>query len=130
MTRIVTIDIHLVQIGPAVTPQPSPFCGKIEASQSKLTDSGHAVAIKGDRIVNTNPHVPVGGAFVSPPTDDGRIVNAGQSKFNVGGSPLATTGGAFERCDDIAPRSPVASAAVGKFGKLRIASLPCLLTGS
>jgi uncharacterized Zn-binding protein involved in type VI secretion len=103
--RIVAIDTHLVQPSGPVSPVPSPcpFSGPITGGvSSDVFINGLPAATIGSTAVNTPVHVPVGGIFVNPPTNQGRVVS-GSATVLINGKAAARAGDQAETCNDPAP---------------------------
>lgn len=103
--RIVAIDTHLVQPSGPVSPVPSPcpFSGPITGGvSSDVFINGLPAATIGSTAVNTPVHVPVGGIFVNPPTNQGRVVS-GSATVLINGKAAARVGDQAETCNDPAP---------------------------
>jgi uncharacterized Zn-binding protein involved in type VI secretion len=76
--KIVGTDIHILMVptpgGPVPTPTPSPFNGTITTNTS--TDvfiEGKPTATVQSGAVNMPPHIPAGGPFQKPPSNQGKI---------------------------------------------------------
>jgi uncharacterized Zn-binding protein involved in type VI secretion len=103
--RIVAIDTHLVQPSGPVSPVPSPcpFSGPITGGvSSDVFINGLPAATIGSTAVNTPVHVPVGGIFVNPPTNQGRVAS-GSATVLINGKAAARAGDQAETCNDPAP---------------------------
>jgi uncharacterized Zn-binding protein involved in type VI secretion len=101
----VAIDTHLVQPSGPVSPVPSPcpFSGPITGGvSSDVFINGLPAATIGSTAVNTPVHVPVGGIFVNPPTNQGRVVS-GSATVLINGKAAARVGDQAETCNDPAP---------------------------
>ena len=102
---IVATDTHLVQppgTSPPV-PGPYPFNGTIDGNlSSDVTIEGMPAATLGSTATNTPPHIPVGGTFVNPPTNQGTIT-AGSATVTINGKPAARAGDTAITCNDPAP---------------------------
>lgn len=99
--RVVATDIHLIQPpGPvSPVPVPHPFNGTINAGciPSVLID-GMPAAVAGSIAFNP-PHLPIGGSFVVPPRNQGRIIQ-GSATVMIGGKPAARAGDTALTCND------------------------------
>lgn len=104
MSRIIVTDVHLVQKGNTVVPERQQFEGVVVSTQRKVFVDTKPVAVEQDRVVNARPHVPVGGSFVTPPSNDGRLTSAGQCKLVIERNPAVCDQGMLHRCDDACPR--------------------------
>jgi uncharacterized Zn-binding protein involved in type VI secretion len=100
--RIVALDMHLIQPPGPTSPVmvPHPFSGIIDGSVSAdVTIGGAAAATVGSSASNTPPHIPIGGAFVNPPTNQGSIT-AGSATVTINGKAAARAGDQARTCDD------------------------------
>lgn len=100
--RIVAIDMHLIQPPPIATPVmvPHPFSGIIDAGVSRnVTIGGAAAATVDSTATNTPPHLPIGGTFVNPPSNQGTIT-AGSATVTINGKAAARAGDQARTCDD------------------------------
>jgi uncharacterized Zn-binding protein involved in type VI secretion len=100
--RIVAIDTHLIQPpGPtSPAPVPHPFSGIIDGSlAATVTIEGRPAATVESTATNTPPHIPIGGTFVSPPSNRGTIVMVSQ-RVKMGGKAAARTGDQAKTCND------------------------------
>src|SRR5690348_11766640 len=76
--QITAVDTHIVLIpspgGPVPTPLPHPFNGIIDGNLStNVNIMGMPAATVGSTADNTPPHIPQGGPFQIPPTNQGQI---------------------------------------------------------
>ena len=103
--RIAAIDTHLIQ-PPAPTspvPTPCPFSGPITAGLSgNVFVEGLPAATVGSTATNTPGHVPIGGTFVVPPTNQGEVVS-GSATVLINGAPAARAGDRAQTCNDPVP---------------------------
>jgi uncharacterized Zn-binding protein involved in type VI secretion len=100
--RIVGIDIHLIQPPGPVPPVtvPHPFSGVIDTGVStNVLINGRGAALKDSGATNTPPHVPIGGTFVSPPSNRASVV-MGSSTVRINGKPAARAGDPANTCND------------------------------
>lgn len=105
--RIEAVDVHIVLVvdGPDVTPTPEelPFNGIIDAGCSaNVMIMGAAAATVGSTATNEPPHIPIGGEFQDPPTNQGSIVS-GSGTVLINGRPAARLGDTANTCNDPAP---------------------------
>lgn len=103
--RVTAMDVHLIQPpGPiAPTPVPHPFDGIVNGSLSPdVLIEGQPAATVSSTAVNTPPHLPLGGSFVNPPTNQATIVS-GSATVLVNGKPAARTGDTATTCNDPVP---------------------------
>lgn len=101
---IVATDTHIVMIpspgGPVPTPLPHPFVGQIDSELSDdVNIDGQAAATQGSKASNSPPHIPQGGSFQSPPSDQGEIIKGSSSVF-INGKPAARLGDTASTCND------------------------------
>lgn len=106
--QVVGTDVHIIMIpspgGPVPTPLPHPFSGKIMSGCS--TDvfiGGQPAAVVGSKAQCLPPHIPQGGPFQKPPTNDGTISGPGSATVLINGKPAAKTGDQVMTCNDPAP---------------------------
>jgi uncharacterized Zn-binding protein involved in type VI secretion len=105
--QIVATDIHIILVpspgGPVPTPLPHPFSGIIDGSLSAdVMIMGRPAATAGSTATNTPPHIPQGGSFQVPPTNQGTIISGSGTVF-VNGKPAARNGDPAQTCADPAP---------------------------
>jgi uncharacterized Zn-binding protein involved in type VI secretion len=58
--------------------------------------------VVGSQAVNQPPHIPAGGPFQVPPTNQGTIIS-GSATVLIGGQPSARNGDTAMTCNDPAP---------------------------
>lgn len=114
--QVVGVDTHIVMIpspgGPVPTPLPTPFTGKLDgALASTVFVEGKAAAVKGSKAKNQPQHVPAGGPFQKPPSNEG-TVDAGSATVFFDGKEAARLGDTATTCNDPAD-APVGVVAVG-----------------
>lgn len=100
--RVTAIDMHLIQPPPPATPVmvPHPFSGIIDSAVSTdVTIAGTPAATVNSTATNTPPHVPIGGTFVNPPSNQATIV-AGSATVTINGKAAARAGDRARTCDD------------------------------
>ncbi len=103
--KIVGTDIHILMIPaaagvPVPTPTPMPFNGMITSGLS--TDvfiEGKPAATVQSGAVNMPPHIPAGGPFQKPPTNQGKIMIGSTGVF-INGKPAARQGDTAITCND------------------------------
>lgn len=105
--QITAVDTHIVLIpspgGPIPTPLPHPFNGIIDGNLStNVNIMGMAAATVGSTADNTPPHIPQGGPFQIPPTNQGQIM-MGSSTVMINSKPAARGGDTAMTCNDPAP---------------------------
>jgi uncharacterized Zn-binding protein involved in type VI secretion len=109
MTDQVTgVDIHIVMIpspgGPVPTPLPHPFSGQIMSGCSTdVLIGGQPAAVVGATANCIPPHIPQGGPFQIPPTNQGTIMPPGSPMVLINGKPAARVGDQVMTCNDPAP---------------------------
>ena len=107
--KIVGVDIHIIMIpspgGPVPTPLPHPYNGMInDGLSSTVKIMGMPAAIVGSKSTNLPPHIPQGGPFQSPPSNQGEIIMGSPNVLigNGGGGGGGGTGGGGESDADTA----------------------------
>lgn len=111
---IVATDTHIYMIpaaagAPVPTPLPSPFNGLINGGCSTdVMIEGKPAAVVGSTAANTPPHLPQGGPFQVPPSNQGTII-AGSATVMINGKPAARAGDTANTCNDPAGVAPVGS---------------------
>jgi uncharacterized Zn-binding protein involved in type VI secretion len=100
--QVTAIDMHLIQPpGPAPpAPVPHPFTGIIDnnLSQNVKIMSMPAATVT-STCTNTPPHIPIGGTFVKPPSNQGTIVSGSATVF-INNKPAARSGDTVITCND------------------------------
>lgn len=114
---ITATDIHIVLIpspgGPVPTPLPHPFMGILTGNLSpNVNIMGMPAAAQGSTADNTPPHIPQGGPFQLPPTNQGQILTGSANVF-INGRPAARSGDTALTCSDPAPLPAGTVAAAG-----------------
>jgi uncharacterized Zn-binding protein involved in type VI secretion len=101
--RIVALDNHLIQPPGAPPPPmivPHPFSGVLDGGLSQnVKVEGRPAATVGSTATNTPPHLPLGGAFVNPPRNQGRVIE-GSATVLINGKPAARAGATALTCND------------------------------
>lgn len=102
--HIVAVDTHIVMIpspgGPIPTPLPSPFDGIINNNVSEnVKIMGMFAATMGSMAENIPPHIPEGGPFQVPPTNQGQII-MGSATVMINNKPAARNGDTAMTCND------------------------------
>lgn len=102
--KIIATDTHVLMIpspgGPVPTPTPLPFNGTITTGLS--TDvfiDGKPAATVDSGAVNMPPHIPAGGPFQKPPSNQGKILTGSTGVF-INGKPAARQGDQAMTCND------------------------------
>jgi len=102
--RVTAVDMHLIQppSGPPVL-VPHPFSGIIDGALSTdVKINGLPAATVGSTATNTPPHIPQGGTFVIPPTNQGQI-SIGSTTVLINKEPAARAGDTALTCNDPIP---------------------------
>ena len=102
--KVMATDIHIVMIpspgGPIPTPLPHPFVGSLDgALSSDVNIGGKKAAVKGSTATNQPSHIPQGGSFQSPLSNQG-TVEMGSSSVNINGKAAARMGDTVKTCND------------------------------
>ena len=102
--RVTATDTHVIMVpspgGAIPTPTPHPFNGILSQNLSpNVYIGGMAAATVGSIAMNTPPHVPQGGPFQRPPSNQGRI-EMGSSTVFIGGRGAARNGDTAVTCND------------------------------
>jgi uncharacterized Zn-binding protein involved in type VI secretion len=105
--KVLGTDVHIVMIpspgGPVPTPLPHPFAGTITGGCSpNVTIGGMPAATAGSTATNMPPHIPQGGPFQVPPTNQGVVIK-GSATVLINNKPAARTGDTVSTCNDPAP---------------------------
>lgn len=113
--QITAIDIHQIQPPGPVSPipVPHPFNGIISSGLStNVMIGGRPAATVGSTALNTPPHIPQGGTFVIPPTNQGQILK-GSSTVMINKKPAARAGDQAQTCADPVPNMNAKVVAAG-----------------
>jgi uncharacterized Zn-binding protein involved in type VI secretion len=100
--RITALDMHLIQPPGPTSPVlvPHPFSGIIDGGVSADVRIGGASAATVDSTAtNTPPHIPIGGTFVKPPTNQATITT-GSTSVRINGRAAARAGDTARTCND------------------------------
>lgn len=105
--KVVGTDNHIVMIpspgGPVPTLLPHPFAGTITGGCStNVQIGGMPAATVGSTATNAPPHVPQGGPFQVPPTNQGTVAK-GSGTVLINGKMAARNGDTVTTCNDPAP---------------------------
>lgn len=115
--KVVGTDIHIIMVpspgGPVPTPLPHPFAGTITGGCStNVMIGGQPAAVVGSTATNAPPHVPQGGPFQAPPTNQGTVTK-GSGTVLINNKPAARTGDTVMTCNDPSPAPTSSIVAVG-----------------
>lgn len=102
--QVVAVDTHIILIptpaGPVPTPIPHPFSGLIDDNlSSDVNIMGQPAATVGSTATNTPAHIPIGGSFQSPPSDQASI-EMGSQTVKINGQGAARMGDTAKTCND------------------------------
>jgi uncharacterized Zn-binding protein involved in type VI secretion len=102
--QITATDTHIVLIpvgtGTVPTPLPHPFAGLLGGGLSAdVKIMGMPAATMDSTATNTPAHIPQGGAFQSPPSNQA-TVKTGSATVNINGKPAARNGDTAMTCND------------------------------
>jgi len=99
--QIVAMDIHIILAPPTPPkPTPHPFTGILDSQLSAdVKIMGLAAAVQGSTASNTPPHIPIGGAFQTPPQNKGEIIT-GSATVKINGKPAARATDTAKTCND------------------------------
>ncbi|MBP2328878.1 putative Zn-binding protein involved in type VI secretion [Kibdelosporangium banguiense] len=100
--RVTAMDTHLVQPPGTAPPAPVPlpFNGTLVGQVSRdVRIEGRPAATVGSTATNLPPHIPPGGTFVKPPTNQGRVV-LGSLTVRINGKSAARAGDPVLTCND------------------------------
>ncbi len=101
---VVGVDTHIIMMpspaGPVPTPTPMPFNGKLvdQLSDTVMIDK-KAAAVQGSKAKNLPPHVPAGGPFQKPPSNEA-TVQTGSTKVMFDDKPAVRAGDTALTCND------------------------------
>jgi uncharacterized Zn-binding protein involved in type VI secretion len=102
--KVTGMDTHIIMIpspgGPVPTPLPHPFNGILQLDLSTdVMIEGMPAATKDSIAINTPPHIPQGGSFQKPPTNQGKVFMGSTTVF-INGKPAARAGDTAMTCND------------------------------
>lgn len=105
--QITATDTHIVMIpspgGPVPTPLPHPFMGMLDGNLSPTVKiMGMSAATVGSTATNTPAHIPQGGPFQIPPTNQGQVLT-GSATVMINNKPAARSGDIAMTCNDPSP---------------------------
>ena len=102
--KVVGVDTHIIMIpspgGPVPTPLPHPFNGILSQGLStNVKIQGMPAATVDSIAMNMPPHIPQGGPFQKPPTNQGKIMMGSTTVF-INKKPAARMGDTAMTCND------------------------------
>ena len=102
--QITAVDTHIILVpsasGSVPTPLPHPFNGIIGGGlSSSVNIMGRPAAVQGSTANNVPPHVPQGGPFQAPPSNQARITS-GSARVMINGKSAARNGDTAMTCND------------------------------
>jgi uncharacterized Zn-binding protein involved in type VI secretion len=100
--QVIALDTHMIQPPGPTSPVsvPHPFSGILDGALSgDVNIEGQAAATVDSTATNTPPHVPIGGTFVNPPSNKGKITT-GSGTVKINGKKAARAGDTAETCND------------------------------
>jgi uncharacterized Zn-binding protein involved in type VI secretion len=102
--KVIATDTHIIMIpspaGPVPTPTPMPFNGVLcDGLSGDVQFEDKSAALQGSKAKNTAPHVPAGGPFQKPPSNEGTI-QTGSSTVFANDKPVARNGDTALTCND------------------------------
>jgi uncharacterized Zn-binding protein involved in type VI secretion len=113
--QVTALDMHLIQPPGPTSPVlvPHPFSGIIDNNLSPSVNiQSMPAATVSSTATNTPPHIPIGGSFVNPPTNQGTIMQ-GSATVKINGKPAARAGDTANTCNDPVPLPVGTVVAVG-----------------
>jgi len=116
--KVIATDTHIIMVpspgGPVPTPTPLPFSGTISSNVSQdVFIEGKPAATVDSVALNTPLHIPAGGPFQKPPTNQGKILMGSTGVF-INGKPAARQGDQAITCNDPVDAPVGTVVAVGK----------------
>lgn len=120
--QVVGTDVHILMIpspgGPVPTPTPMPFSGALigDLSADVVVENKPAATV-GSTAMNVPPHVPTGGPFQKPPSNQAKVM-VGTPMVLINNKPAARAGDPAMTCNDPAnaPNGTVVGAGTVMFG--------------
>ncbi len=102
--EVVGLDTHIIMIpspaGPVPTPMPMPFVGKLSgALSSSVKIDSKPAAVKGSTAQNQPQHIPAGGPFQKPPSNQA-TVDGGSDTVFFDSEKAARLGDPAKTCND------------------------------
>lgn len=105
--HVTATDYHLIQPPGPTAPVlvPHSFLGTLNSNLSPdVKIQGLAAAVVGSIATNQPPHIPIGGSFVIPPTNQANLIKGSATVF-INGKPAARSGDVAMTCNDPVPLS-------------------------
>jgi 5-methylcytosine-specific restriction endonuclease McrA len=111
---VMGVDIHIVQPpGPVPPiPIPHPFIGIVFDPMEFVPIIGASILVNGipraqggTTVKNAVPHIPIGGTFIKPPTNDGELYMGGLTVL-ADFEPLSYAGLPILTCQDVGMKAP------------------------
>jgi len=101
---VIGLDTHIIMIpspaGPVPTPIPMPFVGKLSGALcSSVQIDNKPAAVKGSTAENQPQHIPAGGPFQKPPSNQA-TVDTGSDSVMFDGQKAARLGDMAKTCND------------------------------
>lgn len=100
--KVIATDMHMIQPPGTTSPVlvPHPYVGTINGGLStNVNIQGKPAAIMNSMAMNMPPHVPIGGTFVKPPSNQATIIK-GSATVKISGKPAARNGDTATTCND------------------------------
>ncbi len=102
--QVMATDTHIIMIpspgGPVPTPLPHPFMGVLQLGLCmSVMIMGKPAATVDSVAINQPPHIPQGGPFQKPPSNQGKIM-MGSPTVLIGGKMAARNGDTVMTCND------------------------------
>ncbi|HZH31986.1 MAG TPA: PAAR domain-containing protein [Pyrinomonadaceae bacterium] len=100
--QVTAVDMHLIQPPGPTSPVivPHPFSGIIDNGLSaNVNIESRPAATLNSTATNTPPHIPIGGTFVKPPSNQARIT-VGSPTVLINNKPAARSGDTALTCND------------------------------
>lgn len=103
--QVMATDIHIIMIpappgSPVPTPLPHPFMGILQMGLStNVMIMGRPAATVDSIAINTPPHIPQGGPFQKPPSNQGKVM-LGSPTVKINGKMAARNGDMVQTCND------------------------------
>jgi uncharacterized Zn-binding protein involved in type VI secretion len=103
--KITGVDVHILLIPaaagvPVPTPTPMPFNGILSSGlSSDVFIEGKPAATVDSMATNMPPHIPAGGPFQKPPSNQGKVL-VGSTGVFINGKPAARQGDMAMTCND------------------------------